>query len=138
MKKAYLFIFCLLVFFTACEQSTVFYDISQEIKLETQTIKGTVYSMRKIDSTLYAANGMLNQKSMEANKWSKISVPNKEIVTVAYGKNENAKYLYILGNPKDTEIIILPGCNHGNGMYKQTELYQGKIKEFINNVIGEV
>lgn len=38
-------------------------------------------------------------------------------------------------NPKDTDIIILPGCNHGNGMYKQTELYQGKIKEFISKVI---
>lgn len=34
-------------------------------------------------------------------------------------------------NPCKTEIIILDGCNHGNGMYKQTELYQGKIKEFI-------
>lgn len=35
-------------------------------------------------------------------------------------------------NPAPTEIIILPGCNHGNGMYKQTEMYQRKIKEFIN------
>ena len=33
--------------------------------------------------------------------------------------------------PKETEIIILPGCNHGNGMYKQTKLYQSVIKEFI-------
>ncbi len=35
-------------------------------------------------------------------------------------------------NPYPTEIIILPGSNHGNGMYKQTDLYQGKIKDFIN------
>lgn len=35
-------------------------------------------------------------------------------------------------NPCDTEIIILDGCNHGNGMYKQTEEYQTKIKEFID------
>lgn len=34
-------------------------------------------------------------------------------------------------NPQKTEIIILPGCNHGNGMYKQTELFQSAIKEFI-------
>ncbi len=34
-------------------------------------------------------------------------------------------------NPKETEIVILPGCNHGNGMYKQTELYQNALKEFI-------
>ncbi len=35
-------------------------------------------------------------------------------------------------NPCDTEILILEGCNHGNGMYKQTEAYQNKIKEFID------
>ena len=39
-------------------------------------------------------------------------------------------------NPNKTEIIILPGCNHGNGMYKQTEMYQKTIKEFINSVLG--
>lgn len=38
-------------------------------------------------------------------------------------------------NPNHTEIIILPGCDHGNGMYKQTELYQTAIKEFINAVL---
>ena len=35
-------------------------------------------------------------------------------------------------SPKETEIIILPGCNHGNGMYKQTDLYQSVIKKFIS------
>ncbi len=38
-------------------------------------------------------------------------------------------------NPNKTEIIILPDCNHGNGMYKQTEMYQKAIKEFISNVL---
>ena len=38
-------------------------------------------------------------------------------------------------NPQPTEIIILDGCNHGNGMYKQTEAYQEKIKEFIAKYI---
>lgn len=38
-------------------------------------------------------------------------------------------------NPKPTEIIILPGCNHGNGMYKQTELYQNTIKAFIESAL---
>ncbi len=38
-------------------------------------------------------------------------------------------------NPQNTEIIILEGCNHGNGMYKQTEIYQNKIKEFVTSVI---
>lgn len=35
-------------------------------------------------------------------------------------------------NPKDTTVVILPGCNHGNGMYKQTEMYQTAIREFID------
>jgi pimeloyl-ACP methyl ester carboxylesterase len=34
-------------------------------------------------------------------------------------------------NPKKTTVLILPGCNHGNGMYKQTEMYQTAIREFI-------
>lgn len=34
-------------------------------------------------------------------------------------------------NPKETEIVILPGCNHGNGMYKQTEMFQKALGEFI-------
>lgn len=35
-------------------------------------------------------------------------------------------------NPRATTILILPGCNHGNGMYKQTEMYQTAIREFID------
>ena len=35
-------------------------------------------------------------------------------------------------NPQPTDIVILPGCNHGNGMYKQTEMYQTAIREFID------
>ena len=51
------------------------------------------------------------------------------------GSMENLKDLFDKikqNNPCDTEIIILDGCNHGNGMYKQTEVYQAKIKEFID------
>ncbi len=38
-------------------------------------------------------------------------------------------------NPQPTEIVILPGCNHGNGMYKQTELYQCVIKDFQSKYV---
>lgn len=34
--------------------------------------------------------------------------------------------------PTETQILILPGCNHGNGMYKQTQLYQNAIKGFLD------
>ena len=36
-------------------------------------------------------------------------------------------------NPRNTEVLFLPGCNHGNGMYKQTEMYHNAIREFIEN-----
>ena len=35
-------------------------------------------------------------------------------------------------NPMDSTILILPGCNHGNGMYKQTEKYKGAIRAFLS------
>lgn len=55
-------------------------------------------------------------------------------ILLSAGSEENMEELFDkikAVNPNDTEIIILPGCNHGNGMYKQTELYQGVIKEFV-------
>jgi sialic acid synthase SpsE len=55
-------------------------------------------------------------------------------ILLSAGSNENMQDILNAiknNNPNETEIIILPGCNHGNGMYKQTSLYQSKIKEFI-------
>ena len=59
-------------------------------------------------------------------------------VLLSAGSNEQLEGLFEAiknVNPKETEIIILPGCNHGNGMYKQTELYQGVIKNFVSKHI---
>ena len=50
------------------------------------------------------------------------------------GRSQQFNYLTSI-SPSPIDNIILPGCNHGNGMYKQTELYQSKIKEFINKYI---
>lgn len=50
------------------------------------------------------------------------------------GSNENMDEVLDLlkeRNPQPTTVLILPGCNHGNGMYKQTELYQKAIREFV-------
>ncbi len=38
-------------------------------------------------------------------------------------------------NPRETEVLILPGCSHGNGMYKQTALYQGALRAFIGKYL---
>ena len=51
------------------------------------------------------------------------------------GSNENLDQLLQelkRVNPRPTRIVILPGCNHGNGMYKQTEMYQTAIREFMD------
>jgi alpha/beta superfamily hydrolase len=51
------------------------------------------------------------------------------------GSMENHEDLFEVlkeNNPAQTTVVILPGCNHGNGMYKQTELYQGSIKAFLD------
>ena len=59
-------------------------------------------------------------------------------ILLSAGSNEHLEKLFDeikKVNPKETDIIILPGCNHGNGMYKQTELYQCRIKEFSDKYI---
>lgn len=59
-------------------------------------------------------------------------------ILLSAGSKENLEELFTSiknVNPKDTEIIILPGCDHGNGMYKQTELYQNVITNFVNKAI---
>lgn len=38
-------------------------------------------------------------------------------------------------NPMETTVLILPGCNHGNGMYKQKEMYQTGIKDFLGKYL---
>ena len=68
----------------------------------------------------------------------KIVKESKYPILLAAGSNEgrkedfdNLKKL----NPHKTSIVILEGCNHGNGMYKQTEVFQKAIKDFINENI---
>ena len=50
------------------------------------------------------------------------------------GSNEKMDELFALikeRNPQPTTVLILPGCNHGNGMYKQTQMYQEAIRDFV-------
>lgn len=56
------------------------------------------------------------------------------------GSMENMDELLALlkeRNPQPTTVLILPGCNHGNGMYKQTQLYQNAIREFTQKYMGD-
>lgn len=52
---------------------------------------------------------------------------------VTAGSNEGLEAILAIikeRNPQPTTVLILPGCNHGNGMYKQTRMYQNAIREF--------
>ena len=67
-----------------------------------------------------------------------IASHSKYPILLSAGSNENMEEVFAKikdVNPNMTDIIILPGCNHGNGMYKQTELYQKVIREFIDKVM---
>ncbi|MBR2891394.1 MAG: alpha/beta fold hydrolase [Bacilli bacterium] len=59
-------------------------------------------------------------------------------ILLSAGSNEHLEKLFETikrVNPNETNIVILPDCNHGNGMYKQTELYQCSIKQFLDKYI---
>ena len=59
-------------------------------------------------------------------------------ILLSAGSNEHCEELFDQikqANPMETNIVILPGCNHGNGMYKQTEMYQNAIKQLLNKYI---
>ena len=71
-----------------------------------------------------------NIKDFEAIEVVKDS---KYPILLSAGSNENLDEMFEMikkANPNETDIVILPGCNHGNGMYKQTELYQGRIIQY--------
>ena len=62
-------------------------------------------------------------------------------ILLAAGSNENMEEIFrdlAAANPQETEVVILPGCDHGNGMYKQTEMFQTAIRDFIAKYVSEV
>lgn len=66
--------------------------------------------------------------------WSEKISTSRYPLLLSAGSNENMEEgleQLKAASPQETTVLILPGCNHGNGMYKQTELYQNTIKEFI-------
>ena len=101
MKKLSLIIFALLLIFVSCEQSPIFYHISQEIKLDDPTIGGKVYAIKKLGDTLYAANELLSYKSMSDSRWTKMSTSFK-VTNIAVDSDN----LYDLGNPSDDTFSV--------------------------------
>ena len=60
-------------------------------------------------------------------------------ILLSAGSNENMDEAFAVlceNCPQPISQVILPGCNHGNGMYKQTEMYQSAIRNFIEKHIN--
>jgi len=86
----------------------------------------------------YAIERFEKEFGVDVNDFESVNIVSnsKYPILLSAGSEENLDDLLESiknANPNNTEVIILPGCNHGNGMYKQTELYQKAIKDFIVN-----
>lgn len=76
-------------------------------------------------------------KAAEFNAFETVKNSRYPIFLTA-GSNENLDGVLSdlkAANPKETQVLILPGCNHGNGMYKQTALYQDALTAFIGKYL---
>ena len=109
--------------------------------------------MKKIFSlilTVVMALSMATVVFAEAEKEFNTDINKSEIVDIASnskypilltaGSNEDFEEIFATvksRNPKDTEIVILPECDHANGMYRQTAMYQNSIIEFVNKYLGK-
>lgn len=85
----------------------------------------------------YTLGRFCNEFGVEASEFDRVKniTIGKYPLLLSAGSNENMDEMLesIRANsPMPTEVVILPGCNHGNGMYKQTEMYQTAIKEFLD------
>ena len=128
MKKLSLLILALILVFASCQQDHIFYDISQEIQLDKPSIGGKVASIKKAGDYLYAINGMLNYKSLEDKRWSKIETPAEQISSMAIGNDT----IYILsGNTVYAATLK-------NGKASSFESYKEGVSRLFDNQAGTV
>ena len=102
-----------------------FYNIAREIFKENSDIIAEIALQRFNKQFKHNASDFDSIKIVTQSKYP---------ILLSAGSNEHREELFEQikqANPMETSIVILPGCNHGNGMYKQTEMYQGAIKNFL-------
>lgn len=85
----------------------------------------------------YATERFLKEFGVSAMEFDRVQniAQGKYPLLLSAGSNENMDEVLNtvkIRNPMPTTVVILPGCNHGNGMYKQTEMYQSAIRDFLN------
>lgn len=85
----------------------------------------------------FALRRFREEFGVDAAEFEALEIVKNSLYPILLSAGSNEKLDTILAeiarnNPKETTVVILPGCNHGNGMYKQTEMYQKAIREFIS------
>ena len=130
MKKLSLLILALILVFVSCQQDHIFYDISQEIQLDKPSIGGKVVSIKKAENSLYAINGMLNYKSLEEKRWTKVETPVEEISSVAVG---NGKIYILSGN-----TVYAANLDEDGKVSSSWESYKEGISRLFDNQAGTV
>ena len=103
-----------------------------------QAFRGIVSGTFKKDADKiyeHLMNRFRREFSVDINEfdWAEKISTSRYPLLLSAGSNENMEESLnqLKAAAQETSVLILPGCNHGNGMYKQTELYQNTIKKFI-------
>lgn len=113
---------------------------STRIKFMFEDVAGHVFKNDAEKVLPFACERFNKEFNVDINDYDALKIIKscKYPILLSAGSMENKEEEFAKlkeNNPNRTEIIILEGCNHGNGMYKQTQTYQNKIAEFINSVM---
>ncbi len=113
---------------------------SDSIKRVFSNVSKEIFKTNSDKMVYYAGERFKKEFGYDIAEFERIEIVSKSQypILLSAGSNEHLEGLFEAiekENPNDTRIIILPGCAHGNGMYKQTELYQGEIKRFIEKYV---
>ena len=88
IKHSISILFMILLLASCKDGLTIFDQIDQETKLEDAVITGSVNSIVKSGNTLYASDGNIYAKSVNAERgWSKIASPSGTIIKLAADAN---------------------------------------------------
>lgn len=108
-----------------------------------KNISSAVFKKNSDKIASYAIKRFKKEFGYDVKEFESVEIisNSKYPVLLSAGSDEHLEELFETikkVNPNETNIIILPGCNHGNGMYKQTKLYQNTIKEFLDKNISTI
>lgn len=149
IKHSISILFMILLLASCKDGLTIFDQIDQETKLEDAVITGSVNSIVKSGNTLYASDGNIYAKSVNAERgWSKIASPSGTIIKLAADANgvyalskDNKLYfrqqdssgwnaVTLTGNPTITTIF-------DDGFQYAFMKAEGKIYQLNNTQVGK-